>query len=62
MTNSDGPLENQTSQTEWKTARLAKVQFCEYENQTLEAFVAAGRSYAKFDIPVARQDLSLYGA
>ena len=31
---------NQTWQTKWKTASLAIVQLCEYENQTLEAFVA----------------------
>ena len=35
----------QTWQTEWKTAPLTKVQLCEYENQTLEAFVAASRLY-----------------
>ena len=29
---SGGPLDNQTWQTEWKTAPLAKVQLCEYEN------------------------------
>ena len=52
-------LNNQTWQTEWKTAPLAKVQLCEYENQTLEAFVAASSSYAKFDCPVARQNFSL---
>ena len=34
---SGGPLDNQTWQTEWKTTPLAKVQLCEYENQTLEA-------------------------
>ena len=39
--NSGGPLDSQTWQTEWKTAPLDKVQLCEYENQTLEAFVAA---------------------
>ena len=39
MTNSGGPLDNQTCQTEWRTAPLAKVQFCEYENQTLEALL-----------------------
>ena len=38
--NSGGSLKNQTWQTEWKTVPLAKVQLCEYENQTLEAFVA----------------------
>ena len=38
---------------------MAKVQLCEYENQTLEAFVAASRSYAKFDCPLARQNFSL---
>ena len=35
---SGGPLDNQTWQTEWKTAPLAKVQLCEYENQILEAY------------------------
>ena len=58
MNNSGGPLDNKTWQKEWKTAPLAKVQLCEYENQTLEAFVAASRLYAKFDCPVARQKLS----
>ena len=52
-------LDNQTWQTEWKTAPLAKVQLCEYENQTLEAFVAARRLYVKFDCPVARQNVLL---
>ena len=37
---SGGPLENQTWQTEWKTSPLDKVQLCEYENQTSEAFGA----------------------
>ena len=32
---------SQTWQTEWKTTPLAKVQLCEYEYQTLEAFVVA---------------------
>ena len=54
-----GPLDNQTWQTERKTAPLAKVQLCEYKNQTLEAFVAASRLSAKFDCPVARQNVSL---
>ena len=40
-------------------ASLAKVQLCEYENQTLEAFVAASCLIAKFDCPVARQKFSL---
>ena len=40
-------------------APLAKVQLCEYENQTLEAFAAASRLYTKFDCPVARQNFSL---
>ena len=44
-----------------KTASLAKAQLCKYENQTLEAFVAVRRSYAKFDCPVARQNFSLLG-
>ena len=46
----DEPLDNQSLQTEWKSAPLAKVQLCEYDNQTLEAFVVA--SCAKFDWPV----------
>ena len=33
--NPDGPLDNQTWQTEWKPVPLTKVQLCEYENQTL---------------------------
>ena len=66
MNNSGGPLDNQTRQTEWKAAPLAKVQLCEYENQTLEAFVSASRFcflififYAKFDCPVAYQKFLL---
>ena len=51
--NSGGPLDNQTWQKEWKTAPLAKVQLCQYENQTLEAFVATGCLLAKSDCPVA---------
>ena len=46
---SDGPLDNQTWQTEWKTILLAKVQLCEYENETLKSFAAASCLYAKFD-------------
>ena len=37
----------------------AKVQMCEYEKQTLEAFVAASRLSAKFDCPVDRQNVLL---
>ena len=59
MKSSGGPLGNQTWQTEWKTVPLAAVQLCEYENQTLEAFLAASRLYSKFDCPVARQNLLL---
>ena len=59
MNNSGGSLDDQTWQTERKTALLAKVQLCEYENQTLEAFVAASRLYAKFDCPVVRQKVAL---
>ena len=55
----DGPLYNQTWQTEWKTASLATEQLCEYENQTLEAFVAASRLFAKFDCPVVFLNCSL---
>ena len=40
-----GSQDNQT----WQT-------LCEYENQTLEAFVAASCLYAKFDCPVTRQN------
>ena len=36
-------MDKQTWQTEWKTAPLAKLQLCEYEKQTLQAFVAASR-------------------
>ena len=49
-----GPLHNQTWQTEWKTVLLDKMQLCEHENQTVEAFLAA----TKFDCPVARQEFS----
>ena len=59
MINSGGPLDNQTWQTEWKTAPLVKVQLCEYENQNFEVLFAASRWYAKFDCPMARQNLSL---
>ena len=59
MTYSGGPLDNQTWQTEWSTVPLAKVQLCEKENQTLEAFVVASRFYAKFDCPVACQNCPL---
>ena len=44
--------DNHTWKTEWTTAALAKVQLCEYENQTMEAFVAANRLSAKLDCPV----------
>ena len=54
---SGGKLDNQTWQTEWKTAPLAKVQVCEYENQTLEASVAVSRLSAEFDCPVAHQNI-----
>ena len=43
-------------QKEEKTTLLAKVQLCEYANQTLEAFVEAIRLNAEFDCPVARQN------
>ena len=59
MNNFGRPLDNQTWQTEWTTVPLAKAQLCEYENQTLEAFVAAIWLYAKFDCPVACQNCSL---
>ena len=59
LKHSDGPLDIQTWQTEWKTVPLAKVQLCEYENKTLEAFAAARCLYAKFDCSVARQKFSL---
>ena len=44
---SDGPLDNQTWQTDWKTVSFAIVQLCEYENQTLETFAVASRLYRK---------------
>ena len=59
VNNTGGPLDNQTWQREWKTAPLAKVQMCEYENQTLETFVAASRLYARFDCTVAHQNFPL---
>ena len=59
MKNDCGPLDNQTWQTEWKTAPLAEVQSCENENQTLEAFVVVGHLSANFDCPVACQNFSL---
>ena len=48
LDNSGGPLDNQTWQTEWKTAPLSKAQLCEYENQTLEAFVATIHLYVQW--------------
>ena len=48
-----------SGQIAWKTAPLTKVQLCEYENQTLEAFVAGSRLYVKFDCAVVRQNFSL---
>ena len=44
---SDGPLDNQTWQTDWKTVSFAIVQLCEYENQTLETFAVASRLHRK---------------
>ena len=49
MKNSGRLLDNQTWQTECKTASLAIVQLCEYENQTLESFVPGSHLCAKFD-------------
>ena len=48
MKNSGGPLDNQTWQTEWKTAPLAKVQLCEHENKTFDLFVAVSSGLAEF--------------
>ena len=59
MKHSGGPLDNQTWQTEWKTAQLATVQLCEYKNHTLEASVVGSHLSAKFDCPVAHQNVSL---
>ena len=53
--NSRWPLDSQTWQTKWKTAPLAKLQLRGYEDQTLKAFVASSRLYAKFHCPVAHQ-------
>ena len=39
MKHSGGPLDNQTWQTAWNTAVLAKVQLFEYEHQTVEALL-----------------------
>ena len=57
MEYSGGPLDNQTWQTEWKTAPLDKLQLCEDEN--LGSFWYVSRLYAKFDCPVARQNIPL---
>ena len=51
---SDRPLDSETWQTECQTAPLAKVQWCEYKNQTLEVFL-----WPTFDCPVAHQKFSL---
>ena len=59
MEYSGGPLDKQTWQTEWKIALLDKVQLCEYENQTFEAFVAVSRLYVKFDCSVVRHNFPL---
>ena len=59
MENSGGPLDNQTWQTELRTAPLTKVQLCEYDNQTLEAYAVASRLYTESDCPVSRQNASL---
>ena len=48
-----------TWQAEWKTGPPAKVQLFEYENQTLQDFVATSLSFAKFNCPVSRQLLLL---
>ena len=55
-------MDNQTWQIEWKTAPLPIVQLCEYENQTLEAFLAASHLYTMFDCPVVCQNVSLLAA
>ena len=34
---------------------MARVQWCKYENQSLEAFVGVSHLYAKFDCPVAQR-------
>ena len=59
MQNCVGPLDDQTWQTEHKTAPLAIVQLCEYKNQTLEAFVVDSHLCAKFDCPVAHQNFHI---
>ena len=48
MKNTGWPLDNQTWQTEWKPVPLAKVQLCEYENQTFQAFVVSNHLCAKW--------------
>ena len=59
-TDPGGSLDNQTWQTKWKTAPLAKVQLCEYENQNSGAFVVAcSHLCAKFHCPVGKQNFSL---
>lgn len=46
-------------QKEEKTTLLATVQLYEYANQTLEAFITAGRLSAKFHCTVSRQNCSI---
>ena len=53
MKSSGAPLDNRM-----KTAPLAIIQLYEYENQTLETFVAASRLYAKFELSLIVQWLA----
>ena len=48
MKNSGGPLDNQTWQTEWKTAPLAKVQLCEHENKTFDLLLQSAVALQNF--------------
>ena len=52
MKHSGGPVHNQTwhCQKGRLSTPLAKVQLCEYKNQTLEAFVVASCLYVKLTV------------
>ena len=46
MKHSGGPLDNQTWQTEWKTAPLVKVQLCAHDKQSWKLLLGPAVSLA----------------
>ena len=48
------PLDNQTSQTEWKTALLAKVQLCEYKKTNLGSFCCSQPFVCQVSLAIIR--------